>query len=168
MKSNYSLKSLFVLFLLFAGTTLFAQKYAHINSAELMQGHPDIIAADAQLQTIQETYAKQEQDMMSKLETNYNAYLEKVNSGTISQVEAAQMEQALTEEDNALKQFQLDGQNKLIEERQKLYDPIFENVRKVIETYGKENGYAMIFDSSLGAILFESSEDITELVKAKL
>ena len=40
-----------------------------------------------------------------------------------------------------------------------MYKPILDKVKMAIETYGKDNGYTMIFDSSAGAILHATETD---------
>lgn len=145
-----------------------AQKYGHLNSSELMVGLPAIKTADAQLQTFQEQLVKVGEGMMTKFQANYQAYVEKTNSGTISQVDAQGIEASLQQEQAAIQSYEQEVQSKVVAKRQELYDPIFAKVRALIEQYGKDNGYTMIFDSGLGAILFNDSEDLTEQIKAKL
>jgi outer membrane protein len=74
----------------------------------------------------------------------------------------------LQEEQQTIQVYQQEVQRRLVEKRKELYDPIFDDVRKKIEDYGKANGYTMIFDSGLGAILFDNSEDLTDTLKAQL
>ena len=50
-----------------------------------------------------------------------------------------------------------------------MYKPILDKVKMAIETYGKDNGYTMIFDSSAGAILHATETDnLINPLKAKL
>ena len=145
-----------------------AQKYGHLNSSQLMVDLPSIKAADAQLKTFQEQLVKVGEGMMTKFQASYQDYVAKSESGTISQIEAQGIEATLQKEQTAIQSYEQEVQNKVLAKRQELYDPIFASVRSLIEQYGKDNGYTMIFDSGLGAILFNESEDLTEKIKAKL
>lgn len=145
-----------------------AQKFGHLNSAQLMAELPAIKSADTQLQTYQQQLNKKGEDMVTAFQTAYNDYMGKANSGTISQIQAAEIEADLQKSQLEIQNYQQEVQQKMVTKRQELYEPIFDKVRKVIEDYGKANGYTMIFDSSIGAILFEDSEDLTEAIKASL
>ena len=160
--------AIIVCFSLFISLGINAQKYAHINSNTLMMDLPAIKDADKEIQALEASMTKEGEDMLATFQANYQDYVAKVNSGTLSQVQAAEIEANLTAEQTKIQGFQQDMQTKILTKRQELYDPIFQKVRDVIAEYGKANGYTMIFDSSLGAILFESSEDITDIIKAKL
>ncbi|WP_235298168.1 OmpH family outer membrane protein [Portibacter marinus] len=167
--SNQITRLFFVALVMFGATfVLHAQKFGHLNSAELMAEMAEITSADAELKTYQEQLAKVGEDMVTKFQKNYQDYQIKANSGDLSQIQAQEIEGQLTQEQQSIQVYQQEMQNKLMEKRQTLYDPIFEKVRSVIEQYGKENGFTMIFDSGLGAILYEDSEDLTEAIKAKL
>ena len=148
--------------------SLTAQKYGHLNSTLLMADLPAVKTADSDLQTYQTQLSKKGEDMVKKFQANYEAYQVKVNSGTLSQVQAQEIEGTLAEEQTTIQSFQQEAQDMVLKKRQELYDPIFAGVRSIIEQYGKDNGYTMIFDAGMGAILFEDSEDLTEMIKAKL
>lgn len=169
MNSNIITKLLFGAILMLAVTfSASAQKYGHLNSAELMADLPAIKAADAELQTYSQQISKAGEEMLAEFQKNYQDYQAQVNSGDISQIQAQEIEAGLQQEQQNIQGYQQEAQRKLQEKRQLLYDPIFDSVRTIVEQYGKDNGYIMIFDSGLGGILFESSEDLTEIVKAKI
>ena len=162
-----SLLSVVIVFSLAIGINA-QNKFGHINSALLMSDLPAVKTADSELQTYQEQLAKAGEEMVQKFQANYDDYVTKANSGTISQVQAQEIEATLAQEQQSIQAYQQEVQNKVLAKRQELYDPIFANIRTIIEEYGKANGYTMIFDSSLGAILFQDSEDLTEIIKAKI
>ncbi len=162
---NTFLGAFFIVVFAFAAQ---AQKYGHLNSSQLMADLPAIKTADSELQTYQQQLVKVGEDMMKKFQGNYEEYVTKSNSGTLSQVQAQELEGKLQQEQAAIQAYEQEVQNKVLAKRQELYDPIFNQVRELIEKYGQENGYTMIFDSGLGAILFENSEDLTEKIKAQL
>lgn len=60
-------------------------------------------------------------------------------------------------------------QQKLKAEEESLYKPILEQVKKVVEEYGKKNGYILILDRmSTGVVFLDSSIDITEEITVEL
>ncbi len=170
MNTNIKIsKTIFFALLVFGSIiSASAQKYGHLNSTTLMKDLPAIKAADTELTTYQAQLTKVGEEKVAKFQANYEAYSIKANSGTISQIEAQKFEADLQKEQLTIQEYQQEVQNKLIEKRQALYDPIFTKVRKIIEQYGKDNNYTMIFDYGMGGILFENSEDLTAKIKEKL
>jgi len=70
--------------LFLAGSTVNAQqKFAHINSAELLQSMPEIKAADTQLQTFQKQKQTELQQMDAERQKKVQAYRDK--EATLSQ-----------------------------------------------------------------------------------
>ena len=64
---------------------------------------------------------------------------------------------------------QRESQNKIMRKREELYAPVLLEVEQAVQALGKEQGYTMIFDASLGAILYGmDSQDITAEVKTRL
>ena len=64
----------------------------------------------------------------------------------------------------------MEVQNLLGSKKEELYAPLLEKVKNAIDKIGKDNGYTIIFDTSVaGAIVHaQESEDIIEMVKAAL
>jgi outer membrane protein len=147
----------------------FGQKYGYINSSEIISIHPDVKAADQKLLNFQNNLITKGEEMARKLEANYNAYLEEANQGVLSQLQMQERETALTQEQDAIRQYEVEMQQKILIKREELYQPILDKIQLAVEEVGKENGYSMIFDTSTGGILFaEQTNDILQKVKAKL
>lgn len=162
-------KILFVFTLSVFAISAFAQKYGYINSSEIIMIHPDVKAADQKLLNFQNGLISKGEDMAKKLETNYNAYVEEANSGVLSQLQMQEKESALAQEQEAIRQYEIQIQQQILSKREELYQPILDKIQKAVEEVGKENGYTMIFDTSTGGILHaEESNDILNMVKAKL
>lgn len=151
------------------GFSLGAQKYGYINSTQLLLSLPEIKTADGQLQSYQQELVTKGQNMVKKFETNYNAYLTKVNSGELSKVDMQRMEANLSQEQQAIQQFEQEVQNLLAAKKQELYQPILDKVQGAVDQLGKEMGFTMIFDTSMGGLLFVTeSEDLMPIVKKRL
>lgn len=157
------------LILMLATYSIQAQKFGYLNSSQIILMHPDVKAADQKLTNYQNELVAVGEKMAKKLEQNYNAYVNEANLGTLSQVQMQEKEAALGQEQQAIRQYEVEIQQKMLQRREELYQPILDIIQKAVEEVGKENGYTMIFDSSTGGILHAAdSENIFELVKAKL
>ena len=162
-------KILTLAILVLLGLQLNAQKYGFVNSSQLLINMPDVKTADAQLEAYQKQMISKGEEMVKKFEVEYNAYLTKVNSGELSQIQMQQQEGQLAQEQQAIQAYEVEVQNKLAAKKQELYQPILQKVQQVVDQYGKEQGYTMIFDASIGGILFaDTGDDLMPALKSKL
>ena len=78
-------------------------------------------------------------------------------------------EQELLDLQNRIQTFEGGAQEKAQNKRQELYTPILKRAEDAVKAVAKENNYAYIFDTSIGAVIYaQESDDITLLVKKKL
>ncbi len=167
MKKIFFSATMLVLLL---GSALNAQKYGHLNSGNLLQSLEEVQKADSQLKVFQEQLMARGEEMAERFETALQAYYEKTQAGELSQIQIQQEEQKLQKEREAIMDYDQEVMQKVSEKREELLKPILEKVDRAIQAVGKENGYMMIFDTSVpNAILFvKETDDITALVKQKL
>jgi len=155
--------------LMLTGLTANAQKFAYLNSSQIIMMHPDVKAADQKLVNYQNQLVKKGEDMAKKLEANYNAYVAQVNEGLLSKVQMQEKEAALGAEQDAIRQYEMEMQQLILQKREELYQPILDKIQVAVDEVGREKAYTMIFDSSTGGILHaQEADNIFELVKAKL
>ncbi|MEM8527716.1 MAG: OmpH family outer membrane protein [Bacteroidota bacterium] len=155
---------------LLSTTALNAQKYGHLNSGNLLQELPAVKSANTQLEAYQKQLVKKGEEMATAFQTKLNAYLQKAQSGELSQVQMQEQEGALSKERETIVQYEQEVIMKVQQKRQELLEPILKKVDEAVQAVGKENGYQMIFDTSLvNAIMFvRESDDVAPLVKQKL
>ena len=70
--------------------------------------------------------------------------------------------------DQGLQEFGATVQAELSGLEESLLSPMIARVRAAIEAVGSEHGFTYIFDSSMGATLYNGGEDVTDLVRTKL
>ena len=164
-----NLKTIILGALLIACTSMQAQKFGYINSAELLAELPAVKSADSQLETYQKQLMSSGESMVKKLETKFQAYSKEAQEGMLSQVQMQKKEEELAAEQQKIQQYEVEVQNKILAKREELYKPILDKVKVAIENVGKEQGYTMIFDSSAGTILHANdSENLMTAVRAKM
>ena len=147
-----------------------AQKFGHINSASMLQDHPKVKEADVILEGFQKSELAELQKAAAAFDTKYKAFLEEYNGGTLSQVVAETRQQELAGEQQKLQEMETTAKYKLQLKREQLLAPILEELDNAIQAYGKDNGFTMIFDTSvMGTIVFaEESQDLTAEIRAKV
>jgi outer membrane protein len=163
---------LFLLIALMALTSIgvSAQKFGHLNSRLLLMEMPEIKSADSEIEAYSKQLLSQGETMVSAFETNYQAYVAEANEGKLSALDMQKKEAALRTEQEGIKKFEIDMQNKLVAKKEQLYAPLLDKVKAAIDKVGKDNGYTMIFDTSVaGAIVHaQETEDVMALIKKEL
>ena len=144
-----------------------AQKFGHINSAELLEQMPEVKSADTVLAQYQRTLEGQYNEMVNE----YTNKLKNFQGLTATTPEAVRevKQQELLDLQNRIQTFQDGAQEKLQTKKQELYNPILKKAEEAVKTVAKENNYAYVFDTSVGAVIHaQESDDIMGLVKKKL
>lgn len=150
-------------------TDVQAQKFGYVNLGNILEAMPERVSADNALKAYQESQIAEGEGMMKILESNYNKYVEDVKAGILNQVQTQQREAEITKERDKIAAFEQEVQQRILKKRQELLEPILKKVDEAVQAVGKENGYTMIFDVSVGAMLYAvESEDATPLIKTKL
>jgi len=153
-----------------SGTTLLAQKYGHLNYGNVVAMMPETESANKELAEYRQKMLQQGEQMAQSFQSEYASFAQKVQSGNLAPVEQQKLQAALEEQQQELQAFQQDMQNKVASKRQELLQPIVDRVEAAIQEVGDENGFTMIFDTSVfNAVLFAAeSQDVLPLVKTKL
>jgi outer membrane protein len=146
-----------------------AQKFGYINSAQLIEAHPKVPAANAELEVFRKGVMDPFEAKAKAFESKYMFFVEEVNAGTLSKVSAQTRQQDLQKEQQELQTEQQQIEFTILQKREQLLQPILTEIDSIIQAYGKENTYTMIFDTSVsGAILYTTdSDNLTESIKAK-
>lgn len=147
----------------------FGQKFGYVNTQELLVGMSEMKLADNQVQALQNELLAKGQEMVIKFEDEYKAYMTEASGGTLSKVQMQQKGEVLVAKQEDLKKYEAEIQQKVAAKREELYKPIIDKVKAEIEKLGKEGGYTMIFDSSIGMILHAAeSENLMPVLKTRL
>lgn len=160
---------LFSIFLVFATVSVsFAQKFGHVNFGNLLSQMPDIKASETKLEAYNQDLIKKGEKMVADFKEAVTT-AEK-NAPETAPVDMRKIEAKLRQDQAAIQQYERQMSVEIEKKRQELLGPIIKKARDAINAVAKENGYQMVFDSSLfNTLLFtEESSDLMPLVKAKL
>ncbi len=161
---------LLLLILILGSTAISAQndtKLGHINTSDLLGMMPGREEARMELQRyareLEETFSA----MQNEFQTKYMDYLE--NQETFSQIVRQSKERELQSLNERIMEFQESAQQDIMEQEERLLNPIIQQARNAIDKVGREHGFTYIFDTSGGSLLFwEKGEDIMPLVRQEL
>lgn len=147
----------------------FAQKFGHINSADIIPLMPEYKNAQTEIQTLQKQYEEE----LKYMETEYTKKIEDYEKQreTLPENIRTRREQEIMDSRQKAEQYYSDCQINLQNKSTELMDVIQTKLMKSIQTVGEEGAYVCIFDISGGVVPFVSSTlttDVSEAVKAKL
>jgi outer membrane protein len=147
-----------------------AQKFGYVNSAQLIEAHPKVPTANSELEAFRKSVMDPFEAKAKAFESKYMFFMEEVNAGTLSKVTAQTRQQELQKEQQDLQKEQQQLEFTILQKREALLQPILTEIDGIIQAFGKENAYTMIFDTSVsGALLYATTnDDLTEAIKAKL
>jgi outer membrane protein len=160
----------FIVLLAVAGlvsTASFAQKFAHINSRELLSVMPEMTKADADLKKAAQEFDTQVETMVKQLEKQGQDFQasEKTMSDAIRELKVKEIQDFQAR----IQGFQQKAEEQLGKKKEDLYKPILEKADKAIKDVAREKGVDYVFDTSMGTLLFvKDSDSILAAVKAKL
>lgn len=142
-------------------------KFGHIDSGELIQLMPQTKQADSTLKKYAESLDGQLRTMTGEYQTKLQAYQSKADSfpDAIRQTK----EKELNDLGNRIQDFRETAQESIQKKKEELYGPILKRAEDAIKDIAKEKGYAYIFDTSLGSVIYaQDADNIMPVVKARL
>ena len=161
-------KKLIAILFLMAPLAIFAQKFGHLNSADIMQAMPEYKTAQTELQNLEKQYTNELQMMESELAKKSDAY--EKEKATLPANIAQRREAELQDLYGRMQQYYQESQQQLAQTSQEKMNVLVEKITKAIKEVGVAGGYLYIFDTSSGIPYISEtlSTDVTAAVKTKL
>jgi outer membrane protein len=146
-----------------------AQKVGHLNSAQILSEMPEVLAADAELETLQKQLVAQAQRKVEALQRDYQELMQREQQGDLSPRRMQEEQMKLREKEMELQQEDQKIQETLMRKREELLNPIIDRVQNAIEAVARENNFDYVLDTSAGTVLyFDESMNIGQLVRERL
>lgn len=163
------LKKIALLLLLIVPMSVFAQKFGHLKSADVLTVMPEFTKAQTDIQAMQKQYEDEMKRATDELTKKYTEYQQEQANLPKNIQERRQKE--LQELNEKGMQFQADAQQQLQKAYAEMMEPIYKKIDDAIKAVGQEGGYVYIFDLNRTDIPFVNeslSTDVTPIVKGKL
>lgn len=163
------LKKIALILLLIAPMSVFAQKFGHIKTQEILVAMPDYIKAQTDIDTMKKQYEDEMKRAQEEFNKKFTAYQEEQANLPKNIQERRQKE--LQELSQKGMQMQQDAQQELERSWMTMLEPIAKKIEDAIKAVGQDGGYVYIFDLNATQIPFVNetlSTDVTSAVKAKL
>lgn len=152
-----------------APMSIFAQKFAHFNSTDVIPAMPEYNQAQTEIQTLAETYEKDIKAMQEELQTKYEAY-QKEEATLPENIKQRRM-QELQDLDQRLQQSYQENQQALQQAQGEKMQAIQDKILAALKKVGDAAGYVYIVDISAGTIPYINtalSTDVTADIKKAL
>ena len=161
-------KKLIAILFMMAPLAIFAQKFGHLNSAEIIQVMPEYTAAQTELQKLEKQYSDELKMMETELSKKSEEY--ETQKATLPANIQQRREQELQELYGRMQQYYQQSQQELAQASQEKMAALTEKITKAIKEVGVAGGYLYIFDVASGIPYISEtlSTDVTAQVKAKL
>ena len=163
------LKKIALLLMLILPMSVFAQKFGHIRTQEILTIMPEYTKAQTDIQTMQKQYEDEMKRLQDEINKKFAAYQQEQANLPKNIQERRQKElQELNERGMQMGQ---DAQQQLQQSWMQMLEPIAKKIDDAIKAVGQEGGYVYIFDLNATQIPFINetySTDVTSAVKAKL
>lgn len=144
-----------------------SSKLGHIDRAEIIKNLPERDSAEKIMRGVAEKLDARLKAMGAEFETRLAKYESEreTMTNTMREIEERELKQM---QENLVKA-QSQAEDDLARQEEELLSPMVKRVNDAIKAVGDEKGFAYIFDTSTGMVLYwEKGEDITAAVKAKL
>ena len=163
------LKKIALLLMLILPMSVFAQKFGHIKTQEILTAMPEYTKAQTDIQTMQKQYEDEMKRVEDEFQKKFAAYQQEQANLPKNIQERRQKE--LQELSERGMQMQQDAQQQLQQSWMQMLEPIAKKIDDAIKTVGQEGGYVYIIDLNATQIPFVNetlSTDVTGAVKTKL
>lgn len=152
-------------------TTLFAQKYAFVDTEYILENIPAYKAAQQQLDNTSAKYQKELETIKAELGKMYKDF--QAESVLLSEEMKRKREDVIISKEKNYKTLQrkyFGREGELFKKRQSLVKPIQDQIFDAIKQIASEGSYAVIFDkASGGAMIFTNPKfDLSDRVLEKL
>lgn len=160
------IKKLLLAIMIALPMSVFAQKFAVINTQQLMESMPEIKTVNEQLEAANKKY----QDEFTKLQEEFQKKFEEfqaLEASTPQTIKDRRM-QEMQELENKIQQFREMAAQDIQRQQQQLMAPIQEKVIQAIKAVGAEGSYTFVFENMMPLYTGSDVTDITDSVKSRL
>lgn len=164
------LKKVIIALVIMVAATSFVNaqsKVAHIDVSELLAGMPEMKAAQAELQKLQETYKADIESSMTELRNKYTQYSNEASSKSEEENQKRAVE--LQGFEKNIGEAQQAAQQELAKKQAELFEPISVKAKEAIEKVAAAQGYDYVIDATQGGgLIVAKGKDLLPEVKQEL
>lgn len=164
------LKKITLALMLIIPMGVFAQKFAHVSTQEIVLAMPEYNKVMDELQTLNQKLSDEMQAMNNEFQKKWQEYQQALADGVpenITERRQKDLEGMLQTQE----QFQQEAYQTMEKKQAELMAPVYAKMEEAVKAVGAEEGYVYVFDISRTYIPFVNetlSIDVTNKVRTKL
>ncbi len=156
---------------LFAFTTVQAQKYAYVDTEYMLSNIAEYASAQQSLDQISITWQKEIEARYAQIDKLYKAY--QAEQILLTEEMRKKREDEIVNKEKEVKEFQKQKfgyEGELFKKKQDLVKPIQDKIYNAVKKYAEDNSYAVIFDKSSDLIMlytnskYDKSDEILKVM----
>ncbi len=160
------MKKLFIALMLLSPVAVFAQKFGHVNSQNIVSNLPEVVKISGILQDMSKQKEEELTTMQDEFKRKCDDYDKK--KSTMNANAQKETEASLQEEYERIQQLAVQSQQEIEAKRKEMLEPLLEKVKTAIKNVGKAGQYTYIFEQDAALYVGVGSKDLTNEIKAEL
>ncbi|MBQ8968394.1 MAG: OmpH family outer membrane protein [Bacteroidaceae bacterium] len=165
------MKKILVVMLMLAPMSIFAQKFAHFNMANVLPNMEEYKTASAEIQKLQSQYQEELQRLQTEYQTKGEEFQKLQSDASTDQTILQSRAQNLQKMEQDIQDFYQASQENLQKQQAEKMELIQSKVIAAIKKIGEAGGYVYVMDVSTGAVPFINetlSTDVTAQLRTEL
>lgn len=165
------MKKILVMILMLAPMSIFAQKFAHFNMANILPEMEEYKTAMAEMQKLTTQYQEELERLQKEYQTKGEEFQKLSEDQSTAQAILQSKAQDLQKMEQSIQDFYQASQQDLQKQNDEKMEPIRAKIMTAIKKIGENGSYVYVVDTSTGAISFINqslSTDVTAQLKAEL
>lgn len=165
------MKKILVALLMMAPMSLFAQKFAHFNMANVLPEMEEYKTASAEVQKLASQYQEEYDRLIKEYQTKAEEFQKLSDEGQTAQAILQSKANDLQKMEQSIQDFSQASQQDLQKQQSEKMESIQNKVMAAIKKIGEAGNYIYVMDISSGAVPFINenlSTDVTAQVRAEL
>lgn len=145
-------------FLFFGGISVFAQRFAYVDTEYILKHIPEYTSSQKQLDALSQQWQKEVDNRLGEIDRLYKSY--QADQVLLTDDMRKRRENEIIEKEQAAKEYQrlkFGFEGELYQQRIKLIKPIQDRVAKAVEAVAEAGQLDMIFDKNSDLILLYAS-----------
>lgn len=160
------MKKIIIMLMMFAPVAVFAQKFGHVDTQNIIQSLPEITRINGELQAIAQQYDNDLKAMQEELQRKAEEY--EKSKATMNATTQQETEASLQEMYQKIQQTYQQNQQDMQKQQQEKMAPVQQKIQTAIQNVGKTGGYTYIFEAGIPIFIGTGSKDVTAEVKAEI
>lgn len=164
------MKKIIIIALLIAPISIFAQKFGHFSTQDIISAMPEYAQAETELKTLGEQYQKELQKMETELNDKMKEFEAMRDSASVPETILKRHQENLQRLYETYQQTQASAQEDIDKMRMEKLTAIQQKILAAVKEIGDAGGYVYIMDVTAGVPYISTtlSTDVTAQLKAKL